>query len=112
MLGLHRRMGPSVTGPPLFVAALCAPLIATHPNNPTVLHAATMDAVIEGWDKGTVTSACGQTGLKLPTYTADNLVIPWPPRIRSLPEGTTRCRQCQQATGSGRPRSSWKAGTA
>lgn len=93
-------------GEPLFAAALHAPLVAVDPAARTVLHAATMDAVVNGWERGEVSAACGTVGLKL-MDNGERASVPWPPRVSSLPEGTTRCLACHTATGRKRPRSAF-----
>lgn len=101
-------------GPPLFVAMLCAPLIGVNPDDPTVLHAVTMDQVCHGWSgENPMDAACGAASVKLLAATtgpdARVVVVEWPPKIASLPAGHSRCRPCWEATGRKRPRSTWKA---
>lgn len=94
----------------LIVAALCSPLIAVHADAPGLLHAATMEAVVHGWDAGEVTSACGVEGLKLvgSEHGGRILFVEWPPRMSSLAASMVRCRECHVATGRKRPRSAFR----
>lgn len=96
-------------GTPLIIAALAAPLTAISRRWPTVLHAAEMETIISAWPNGTVTAACGKARLRLLAWGADRTMVPWPPRVDSLPADWTRCRDCHMATGRKRPRSRWVA---
>jgi hypothetical protein len=84
----------------LIEAALNAPLIAINPRWKNVMHAAEMETIIDAWPNGTVTSVCGKPRLRL-------LAGPglWPPRVKGSP--MARCRDCWEATGKKRPRSTW-----
>lgn len=94
----------------LIVAALCSPLVAADPQAPDVLHAATMEAVVGGWEAGEVMSACGVEGLKLVGSEHGNeiLFVEWPPRVSSLVAPMVRCGECHVATGRKRPRSAFR----
>lgn len=95
--------------PTLSLIAACfnAPLIGVDEETlnslPVVLHAIEMKQVVAGWERGWVESACGVSPLKL--FAAGAVMGLWPPRVRGLsPNGKVRCRDCQKATGSKRPR--------
>ncbi len=87
----------------LAVAAFTAPLVAVDPLDPAVLHAATMEAIVDGWDKDWIRSACFQAECKL--FVAGGESVPWPPRVVGLADlGRSRCVACHNATGRRRPR--------
>lgn len=100
---------------PLLVAALSAPLVAFDPTTPKiVLHAASGSAVIAAWprpegERGEtwepptpLIAACGEFDLRLMEIHDD--FAPFPPRVKGLPDGWTRCRECHKATGQKSPR--------
>lgn len=94
---------------PLFSAMLRAPLIAVDPDAAAVLHAVSMDEVCRTWPGSKapnepMVAACGTAGM-VAVGTPDGFAVEWPPRVRTLPEGVTRCRACQAATGYRPPRS-------
>ncbi len=91
-------------GPSLLSAALDAPLLAVLKRWPNTTHAITMESVIDGWDRGTFTSACGMKTLRL-VGNGNGAAVCWPPRIKGCP--MERCRECWVATGKKRPRSHW-----
>lgn len=85
---------------------LTAPLVGLRKRWPNVLHAVEMEGFpVKTWPNGTARSACGLTGLRLLWSSGPT---PWPPRVRGLPEGFTRCAECHEATGRKRPRSEFK----
>jgi len=51
---------------------------------------------VKTWPKGKAVSACGLSGLRV-IGSRDGNAVPWPPRVASLPDGTTRCRECYSA---------------
>ena len=78
----------------LIACAMNAPLIGVSKRWPNTLHAIDMDGLpIAKWPDGTATSVCGKTRLRL-LGGREGLPIAWPPRVSSLPDGTTRCRDC------------------
>lgn len=90
-------------GPPLIVAALCAPLTGVSLRRPNLLHAVTMEGVIKAWPDHCAVAACGTRNIRL--LLVGRLAVEWPPKIRSLPDRVERCRACWEATGRMRPRS-------
>jgi hypothetical protein len=99
----------------LFAAALAAPLIGVRKRWPDIHHAIDLDAVCEGWDRGTYRSACGLTGLRMvgayPQGYEGVHAVQWPPRVSAMPDGVQRCRECWVATGKARPVSAWTRST-
>lgn len=93
----------------LIDAALHAPLLGVRPDDPELLHAVDMHCVIQYWDSddGLFVSACGLDGIALVDADGSQSVVPWPPRVASLPAGRKRCKACQMATGNKRPRCSF-----
>lgn len=98
----------------LITFALCAPLVAVLPDERHVQHAATMDALVKGWDRTEVEpaddgsprvaglpegvrTACGRPGGAL--LQVDGTLVLWPVRVSTLPDGVRRCRECYAATG-------------
>jgi hypothetical protein len=95
---------------PLIVAAMCAPLTATSLRWPGVYHAVDMGEVIRFYrDGGTVAAPCGARRLRPLAYGADQLLVLWPVRVKGLPEGWQRCRDCHDLTGRKSPRSTFKS---
>lgn len=94
----------------LIGAALDAPLMAVLRRWPNRLHAVDMEHVVKGWDRGSYLSACGLQGVRLVGVDVDEVTVvaPWPPRLRGLPAGRVRCRDCWEVTGRMRPRTEWK----
>lgn len=84
---------------------LAAPVIGIAGGDVTqsTVHAVTLEGLpIKTWPNGTATSACGLDNVRV---IADHgRVALWPPAVKNLPEGTSRCRECQRATGNKRPR--------
>lgn len=100
-------MTDGVMGNTLLGAMLSAPLIAVYPRNPTVLHGADMDTIYKAWPDKTVTSACGKQRLRLMSAQykdGPRTVALWPPRVKGLPRGTVRCKECHNALTPKRPR--------
>lgn len=89
---------------------LDAPIMGVLVRWPHRLHAVDMEAVCDGWDRGTFRSVCGFRGLKLvgADTEPDPIAAPWPPRLRGLPDGYERCRTCWEGTGKMRPRIQWR----
>lgn len=84
---------------------IAAPVIGIADGDVTqsTVHAVTLDGLpIKTWPNGTATSACGVPNVRV--LVDQERVALWPPAVKNLPEGTTRCRACQQATGNKRPR--------
>lgn len=102
----------AANAPWLFGLAFGAPLIGVLKRWPHRMHAVDMDGVIKGsLGRGTFEAACGLGGLRLWGYTANDrtFATPWPPRIKGMPDGFERCRECWEATGRMRPRAEWRA---
>jgi hypothetical protein len=96
-----------VMGNTLLGAMLSAPLIAVYPRNPSILHGADMDTICEAWPYKTVTAACGKQRLRLMSAQykdGPRTVVLWPPRVKGLPDGTTRCKECHAILSPKRPR--------
>jgi len=95
----------NVSGPSLIELVFNAPLVGVRKRWPNVLHAVEMEGL--PWPEGKAVSACGITGLRV---VADerSMVMPWPPRVASIPDGMSRCRPCHEATGKLRPRSEFR----
>jgi len=87
----------------LIAVALDAPIMAVLRRWPKTTHAVTFEAIIEGWWRGTFTSACGIRSLRLVGH--DGLAARWPPKVKHCPY--VRCRECWVATGKRRPRTRW-----
>lgn len=87
--------------------AFNAPLVAVSKRWPNTLHAAGMESIIEGWARGTVAAACGKGGLRLLSSRSDTLV-PWPPRVSTLPIRMERCRDCYRTAGVTKVRSEYR----
>lgn len=92
-------------GVPLVVAALTAPLLGTSKRWPGVFHAIEMEEVVRAWPDGTVTAACGAARLRC--VAQGGMIAPWPIRVKGLPEGWSRCKECHELTGRKRPRSAF-----
>lgn len=95
---------------PLFGMMLCAPLIVMNPRaSEPVLHAVTMEGLAHRYSdkRVTVDAACGVRRLKV--LAKGDVIGLFPPRISTLPEGWTRCRECHELTGRKRPRTEWRA---
>ena len=98
----------------LLTAAFNAPLVGVLRRWPHRLHAVTMEAVVDGWKRGSFKSACGLRGMAFCAATfeespgSDPTAAPWPPRLQGMPEGFIRCRVCWEATGKKRPRCQYK----
>lgn len=95
--------------PLLFTLAFTAPHCAIRPSKKAdsyVLHAVTMEAIIDAYDgRKTFTAACGADKVKiLSVEMKGEGALPWPPRIAGLAP-MSRCRDCWIATGKKRPRS-------
>jgi len=95
--------------------ALYAPFIGVSARWPGVMHAISMEEVIDSWPglrpgkrQRAVTAACGTRWLQL-LGDGQGSPIAWPPRADSLPPGWSRCVACHKATGRKRPRSAWAA---
>lgn len=87
-----------------------APIIAVSKRWPRVVHAVEVEALVEGWNRGTFVSACGVSGLRLMGAALDDgsdFVGLFPPRLKGMPDEMSRCRTCWEATGRKRPRCSW-----
>jgi hypothetical protein len=81
------------------------PLIAYNRRWPGVLHAVSADEIhraAAGWPHWTMRAVCGAQRLR--AVLAGELIGQWPPRVRSLPRGWTRCQHCHRLTGRQRPR--------
>lgn len=115
-------MTPTIADSPMpFVVFLFgAPLTARSRRWPRVLHAVTLDGLIDGYKSGrwTFTAACGRTSLRLegrPTlldpsgnrHANGPYPVPWPPSTRGLPADMERCRDCWIVTGKPHPRVVW-----
>ena len=89
---------------------LTAPLIAVNPRKINVLHGVDMEGI--HLKRTTVDAACGKQRLKVLTmpYEPDGTAYPglWPPRVKGMPEGYVRCRECYQALPKS-PRCAWKS---
>ena len=95
--------------PNMFELIFNAPLIGVRKRWPNVLHAVEMEGLpIKTWPKGKAVSVCGITGLRL-LGREDGSATLWPPRVKGMPDGVTRCRDCHEATGRLRPRSEYRA---
>lgn len=84
---------------------IAAPVIGIADGDVThaTAHAVTIEGLpIKTWPNGTATSACGVPGVRV--LADQGLVALWPPAVKNLPEGTTRCLACQKATGNKNPR--------
>lgn len=89
---------------------LAAPHIAVEQEAPKLLHAVTADGLpVKSWPDGLATTACGVEAVQLLQRSDVEAPTPWPPRVRSLPEGFVRCAECYLATGRPRPRSEFRA---
>lgn len=88
---------------PLLVVAMDAPIMAVLRRWPNTAHAVTMESIIEGWNRGTFTSACGLRSLRI--VGPDGYAARWPPRIRGCPY--ERCYDCWVTTGKRLPRTRW-----
>lgn len=92
----------------LIALMMHAPLIGIRLRWPTVLHAIDMDGLpIKTWPHGKARSVCGLSGLRV-AGSGETIGL-WPPRVSSLPDGWTRCKDCFDATKHKRPRSEFKA---
>lgn len=92
-------------GEMLLSLMLRAPLVGVRQRWPQILHAIPISGLpLSTWPDGKCVSACGKCGLRLLTE-KDGLAAPWPPRLNTVPDGWTRCRDCYVATGKPRPRS-------
>ena len=95
------------TGWPLTSLMLGAPWIGVRKRWPNVLHAVRdEDLPIATWPRGTARSACGLAGVRLEW--SNGGPVPWPPRLRWMPDGWSRCADCHDATGRKRPRSEFR----
>lgn len=93
--------------PWLFGLAFDAPLIGVSQRWPNTLHAVEMEAVVDGAaGRGTFTSACGMSRLRL--LKVGEVVGLWPPGVRGAPVGLTRCAECFVAGSKKRPRMKWR----
>ena len=103
------RMDTPMTNISLIGLMLDAPLLGVLRRWPDRLHAVDMQAIAEGWDRGTFHAACGARSLRLvgARWNDERVAALWPPRIRSLPPHRVRCRTCWEATGRMRPRVDW-----
>lgn len=84
---------------------IAAPVIGIQDGDVTqsTVHAVTVDGLpIATWPNGTAVSACGLPNVRV--LADQGLVALWPPAVKNLPDGTSRCRECQRATGNKRPR--------
>ena len=93
----------------LLGAALDAPLIGIRKRWPATIHAIEMGQVVDGWERGTFTSACGVSGLRLEGVNMEQqtIAVRFPPRLQGMPSDRDRCRPCWVATGRKRPRVEW-----
>jgi hypothetical protein len=91
-----------------------APVIGVLRRWPNRVHAIEMEAVAAGWERGTFKSACGVTGLRFWGLEVENVLCaaPFPPRVKGMPDGLVRCRECWVLTGKKRPRVEWRGETA
>ena len=91
----------------LVVLMIYAPWRARDPEDPSTIHAATMDGVAAGWPEGPILAPCGaEVRIITSRDDAGKLVgYKWPPRVALLREGVRRCLACHKATGSKRPAS-------
>lgn len=98
--------------PWLIGMALDAPLIAVSKRWPNRLHAVTLDGVVAGASRGTFESACGVRRLRLYGIAVGDRTVAalWPPRVKGMPDGRTRCQECWELTGRKRPRTEWRIG--
>lgn len=96
-----------MSGPSLFALLLFAPWTACRSCQPKVLHAVTMEGIPNPGARRLCTTACGLKGARI--VASGHAGVQWPPRVASLPEGVTRCRDCYVATGKPRPVSRWVA---
>jgi hypothetical protein len=97
------------------VLAVNAPLIGIAPRDratPRVLHAITMEAIVQGWPKEPgrrkirFAAACGRAGCALYPPPDDLYdIVPWPPLVKGLAPVFARCAECHRVTGGKRPRS-------
>jgi hypothetical protein len=102
VMDLARGSEPS--GICLLEVALTAPVVGLNPDEPHLLHAVEMNALIHGWDTGHLTAACGANGMRLLSERmAGQRVLPWPPSTRHLAPAR-RCPTCWTLTGRKRPR--------
>lgn len=90
----------------LIEALMAAPLTAMSRRWPGTFHAAETKTIIGAWPNGTVTAPRGATRLRL-VAGRDGLPGLWPPQVKGMLPGWTRCRACHVATGEKRPRSAW-----
>lgn len=79
---------------------------------PNRLHAVTLDGVVAGASRGTFESACGVRRLRLYGVVIGDRTVAalWPPRVKGMPDGRTRCQECWELTGRKRPRTEWRIG--
>lgn len=90
----------------LVEAMLRAPLVAIQPGE-RVFHAVGVGALAKGWPDGPGVAPCGAVVKLLGVPFGSDNAVEWPPRVSSLPDGWTRCRECHDATGKMRPRATF-----
>lgn len=88
-----------MNGPSLIGLMLAAPLSALGSDRLTV-HAADMEHLARAVDTDDWPSTrCGAPSLGIiPAHTVDGDTVPvlWPPKVRTLPDGFRRCRECMK----------------
>lgn len=94
--------------PLLIEMAMAAPLCAVVPDGDKVIHAVTMEAIIDQMGFGEVPkempAACGAKPVK--AFWLDGVaVLPWPVSTVGLTKLGSRCAECWDLTGRKRPRS-------